>query len=204
MKSPTITITMPNHFIAGIASPYIIHTANAVIAGITLQNALALATPILRTTKQNITKLTTDANTANTTIAITDIGNTGLAPQFCKSNIKNVGIKNIKLDACTQNTMLTLVYSPGIFRNMVEYIAADITAPINTTNPPALTLISPFSTTSIITPTSDTTIPTIFIHVTRSRNSTHATSGANKGIIAITTDVTVALVIANPYVSHMK
>ena len=100
-KSPTITIAMPIHFIIGIASPYIIHTANAVIAGITLQNAFALATPILRTTKQNITKLTTDANTANTTIAITDIGNIGRAPQFCTSNIRNVGTKNIKLDACT-------------------------------------------------------------------------------------------------------
>lgn len=81
---------------------------------------------------------------------------------------------------------------------MVEYIAADITAPISTKSPVALTFTSPFSTTSINTPTNDTTIPTIFIHVTRSRNSTHATSGANNGIIAITTDVTVALVIANP------
>ncbi len=98
-KSPTITITMPTHFIIGIASPYIIHTANAVIAGITLQKAFALTTPILRTTKQNITKLTTDAKTANTTIDTIDIGNTSFAPQFCTSNIKNVGKKNIKLDA---------------------------------------------------------------------------------------------------------
>ena len=87
---------------------------------------------------------------------------------------------------------------------MVEYIAADITAPINTNSPTALTFTSPFSTTNIITPTIDTTIPAIFIHVTLSRNSTHATNGANNGIIAITTDVTVALVIDNPYVSHMK
>ena len=83
-------------------------------------------------------------------------------------------------------------------RNIVEYIAADITAPISTTSPIALTFISPFSTTNINTPTIDTTIPTIFIHVTLSRNNNHATSGANSGIVAITTDVSVALVIDKP------
>ena len=87
---------------------------------------------------------------------------------------------------------------------MVEYIAADITAPINTNSPATLTLMSPFSTTNIITPAIDTTIPTIFIQVTLSLSKAHATNGANNGIVAITTDVTVALVIDKPYVSHIK
>ena len=50
MKSPTITTTIPTHFTAGITSPYIIHTANAVMAGIILLNTFAFVTPILRTT----------------------------------------------------------------------------------------------------------------------------------------------------------